>query len=67
MPVTSSDSAPAAPFAATTAYPVYATKEACLADLEKALNGNVAKVSEVLQRIGRTDTSTWTDKGSHVN
>ena len=68
MSVTSSSSAPTAPFAATTQYPVYATKAACLSDLEQAVGGEAAKVDEVLQRLSRTDVSVgWTDKGSHVD
>lgn len=68
MSVTSVNAAPAAPFAATTQHPVYATKADCLQDLELAVAGGPSKVDEVLQRLSRTDVTTWSsDEGSHVD
>lgn len=48
-------------------WPAYATKEACLLDLQKCVQGRAIMVEEVMQRLSNTDTSGWTDKGSRVN
>lgn len=50
-----------------TRWPVYATKEACLIDLQAAIGGGEPKIDDIMQRLSNTDTSGWTDKGSRVN
>lgn len=50
-----------------TRWPVYASKAACLRDLQGAISGERSAIADVLQRLSNTDTSTWTDKGSRVN
>lgn len=66
MAVTSSNNAPVTRDVAT--WPVYATKAACLVDLEAAIGGGQEKVNEIIMRLSNTDTSVgWTDKGSQGN
>ena len=65
MSTTSSNSAPTTDN--TTRWPVYATKEACLLDLENAVGGEAPVIMEIMKRLSNTDTSTWTDKGSIIN
>lgn len=65
MSVTSSSSAPAT--TNTTRWPVYATKAACLLDLEGAIGGGTVTVQDVLKRLSNTDTTSWTDKGSRTD
>lgn len=63
--ITSSESAPTQIDA--TRWPVYATKEACLADLEAAAAGGAVAIMDIMERLSNTDTSTWADKGSRLN
>jgi hypothetical protein len=65
MSTTSSSSAPTTDN--TTRWPVYATKEDCLQDLESAVGGGTVALMVILKRLSNTDTSTWSDKGSIIN
>lgn len=65
---TTYDTSASSPSAANLArWPVYTNKEDALIDLLGAIGGGAVTVSDVLQRLSNTDTSTWTDKGSRVN
>lgn len=65
MSVTSSSSAPVT--TDTTRWPVYATKAACLLELEGTISGGAVAIQDVLKRLSNTDTTSWTDKGSRTD
>ena len=49
-----------------TRWPVYATKQECLEDLLDCVGGDSTRLTDVMERLGNTDTSGWTDKGSRI-